>query len=494
VLQHCLRYAATGTLLCAAALTGWGQQAPKPGDDFDTQAARGTVVGRVTCRDDPSQSYALYLPSEYSPERAWPIMFAFDPLGRGKTAVEIYKDAAEKYGYIVVGSNNSRNGPSARQLEAAQAVWLDTHRRFTIDKNRVYTTGLSGGARVATAFALYCYTCHVAGVIAQGAAYPTMDGSKPPPNVQFVYYAIVGDADLNYPEIVALRRKKTDSGEPSKTKIYPGPHQWAPPQIVEEGMAWLELKAMQAGTKKVDPPFVDKMFDKTQTEATEAERRGDALGQYYALRSLTEDFKGLEDVTAFAGKLAEVKASKALKVQEHDQQREIQEQAQLTATVAGELAQFGGASVRAPAGPGQFGAAGDTAESSGGQHIVSVMSDYRRRANSTSRDHLIYARAFSQLLVQGMEAGQDALRENHVSLAIAYFELMSEANPDQAWPLLALAKARVRAGDKKAAVKALEQAVHHGLKSAQTLTEDPELEPLASDPEFQRIVATLKAQ
>jgi tetratricopeptide (TPR) repeat protein len=237
------------------------------------------------------------------------------------------------------------------------------------------------------------------------------------------------------------------------------------------------------------------MFDKTRAEANEAEQRGDALGQYYALRSLTEDFKGLEDVTAFAGKLAEVKASKALKVAEHDQQREIQEQAQLTATVAGELAQLGGAAiVRAPAGPTELATAGDTAESSGRQHIVSVMSDYRRRAASPGRDHLVYARAFSQLLVQGMEAGQDALRENHVSLAIAYFELMSEANPDQAWPWLALAEARVRAGDRKAAVKALEQAVHHGLKSAQTLTEDPELKPLASDPAFQRIVATLKAQ
>ena len=93
-----------------------------------------------------------------------------------------------------------------------------------------------------------------------------------------------------------------------------------------------------------------------------------------------------------------------------------------------------------------------------------------------------------------MEAGQGALRENHVSLAIAYFELLSEANPDQAWPLLALAEARVRAGDKKAAVKALEQAVRRGLKSPQTLTEDPELEPLESDPAFQRIVTALKAQ
>src|SRR5205085_1091253 len=100
----------------------------------------------------------------YSPDRRWPILYAFDPFARGKTAVEVYKLAAEKYGYIVAASNNSKNGPVAEQLAAAQAVWLDTHRRFAIDKDRVYTTGLSGGARVATSFALYCYTCAVDGV------------------------------------------------------------------------------------------------------------------------------------------------------------------------------------------------------------------------------------------------------------------------------------------------------------------------------------------
>src|SRR5436190_11059743 len=118
--------------------------------DLDIQKHPGTVVSRLVCHDDPAQSYALYLPSKYSPDRRWPILYAFDPFARGKAAVEVYKLAAEKYGYIVVASNNSKNGPVAEQLAAAQAVWLDTHRRFAIDKDRVYTTGLSGGARVAT--------------------------------------------------------------------------------------------------------------------------------------------------------------------------------------------------------------------------------------------------------------------------------------------------------------------------------------------------------
>lgn len=422
----------------------------------------------------------MYLPSRYSPVRDWPIIYAFDPFARGKTAVEEYKDAAEKYGYIVVGSNNSKNGPVSVQLAAAQALWLDTHRRFAIDKNRVYTTGLSGGARVATAFALYCYTCAVAGVIAHGAGYPVAQNAKQPANDHFAYYVAIGDADFNFPEIVALRKKKEDAGAPCKVKIYAGPHQWAPPDVVEDAIEWLELKAMQAGTEKVDPAFVSRLFEGTQSEAVQAEQRGDVLTQYYALRSLVEDFKGLEDTAQFAAKLATVKNSREFKKAEHELQGDIDEQARLTAAAAGELTQL--AASDAEAQPGLA------------HHIASVMLDLRRRANSNSTDHLVYSRAFTQLWIQGLETGQDAFRENNFALAATYFELMAEASPDQAWPLVLLAEARVRVGNKKAALKAIEQAVQHGLKRAQTLTQDPELQPLASDPEFQRIVRGLSEQ
>ena len=71
---------------------------------------RGETIPDVRCADDALQGYALYLPSCYTADREWPVIFAFDPGGRGLNPVERYKKAAEKYGYIVAGSNNSRNG------------------------------------------------------------------------------------------------------------------------------------------------------------------------------------------------------------------------------------------------------------------------------------------------------------------------------------------------------------------------------------------------
>jgi dienelactone hydrolase len=441
---------------------------------FDAQRARGAVVSSLTCLDDSAQSYALYLPSHYSPEQRWPIIYAFDPFARGKTAVEVYQAAAERYGYIVAASNNSKNGPVAPQLEAAQAVWNDTHRRFAIDRNRVYTTGLSGGARVATSFAMYCYTCAITGVIAHGAGYPVGLGTKQPANDHFIYYAAVGDADFNYPELALLRKKKDEQGAQFKLKVYPGPHQWAPPEIAEDAVAWLELKAMQAGTKKPDPLFIEGLFTATQAEAVQAEQHSDTLAQYYALRSLLFDFKGLKDASAWENKVTALKASKAWKSALQHEQREIDLQQSLVATAQGELAQFGSAD--------------PDAQISSGHRIASVLADLRRRAHANNNESTVYSRAFTQLFIQGMEAGQDEFRNNRLSAAAAYFELMAEAAPDQVWPLVALAEARVRAGNKKAALKALEEASQRGLKHPEALAQDLELQPLASEPAFQRIV------
>lgn len=467
--RHRLTLKVTSVFLLVAA--AWPQEHEKPA--FDPQTARGTMVNSVACLEDSKQSYALYLPSRYSPDQRWPIIYAFDPFARGKTAVEVYQAAAEKYGYIVVGSNNSKNGPVAPQLEAAQAVWNDTHRRFAIDKDRVYTTGLSGGARVATSFAMYCYTCAITGVIAHGAGYPVGFSTKQTANDHFIYYAAVGDVDFNYPELALLRKKKDEQGAQFKVKVYPGPHQWAPPEIAEDAVAWLELKAMQSGTRKADPVFSERLFAATQAEAAQAEQHSDTLAQYYAVRSLVFDFKGLTDASAWEAKLNALKASKALKNAVQHEQHEIDLQQSLVATAQGELAQLG--------------AADQDAQISSGHRIASVLADLRR-AYSTGSESTVYSRAFTQLFIQGMEAGQEEFRNHRLSSAAVYFQLMAEAAPDQVWPLVALAETRVRAGNKKAALKALEEASQRGLKHPEALAQDPELQPLASEPAFQKIV------
>jgi hypothetical protein len=91
---------------------------------------RGQIIDDVPCEGDDSQHYALYLPSNFTLERQWPVILVFDPGARGRIGVERYQAAAEKYGYIVAGSNNSRNGSVQVSLNAAMAMAADLDNRF----------------------------------------------------------------------------------------------------------------------------------------------------------------------------------------------------------------------------------------------------------------------------------------------------------------------------------------------------------------------------
>ncbi len=111
----------------------------KAGDELP----RGQVIEKVACRAGSSQSYALYLPSAWTPGRHLPILYCVDPGARGKVPVELCSEAAEKYGWIVVGSNNSRNGPNVPLNSIVATQWQDTRERFAPDDRRADAAGFS---------------------------------------------------------------------------------------------------------------------------------------------------------------------------------------------------------------------------------------------------------------------------------------------------------------------------------------------------------------
>jgi predicted esterase len=199
----------------------------------------GRIIDRVVCEADAEQSYALYLPSKFTPDRQWPVIFAFDPRARGRIPVERFQPAAEKYGYIVAGSNNSRNGPWEPNTVAVRAMTEDVQARFPIDSKRVYTSGFSGGARVAMQVALS--TGKIAGVIAAGAGFPD---ARPRRTVHFAVFGVAGTEDFNYLEIRQLERELRSPGRFS----YPAAgHAWFSTEVAMDAIEWMQIQSGLAG-------------------------------------------------------------------------------------------------------------------------------------------------------------------------------------------------------------------------------------------------------
>ena len=228
---------------------------------FNVCAAEGLQAGklieRVTCKADPTQSYALYIPSKGN-ANPLPIIYFFDPHGSGVLPLNKYRSLADAYGFILVGSNNSKNGNDWSSTERIwQQLSADTKVRLKIDGSRIYTGGFSGGAKVAGYVAIQ--HTEIKGVIAGGAGLP--DGVQAD-NFNFSFTAIAGEGDMNLTELIAISRDLDKTRTRHHILFFDGKHEWAPAGTMETAFAGLQLDGMLRSLIPKDNTFIDRFAAK----------------------------------------------------------------------------------------------------------------------------------------------------------------------------------------------------------------------------------------
>ena len=267
---------------------------------FAQDLPHGKIIDDVKCKADATQSYALYVPSNYSADNKWSVILAFDPRGRGRIPVERFEAAAEKFGYIVAGSNNSRNGPAQVSLTASKAMLEDLQARFSIDPKRLYAAGQSGGARFAMDLALS--TKQFAGVIASSAGFAHPRGGEVA--LDFAVFGTAGTDDFNYQE---MRRFDRQLSSPHRVQIFAGDHTWLPSSLAVEALEWMEIQAMKSVARAKHDALIDHSFNSRRVQLAAMRDTGEI---WRANKSLAADFEGLRDVKAFADAAAAFESSK----------------------------------------------------------------------------------------------------------------------------------------------------------------------------------------
>jgi len=261
-------------------------------DDFET----GKVIPKVTCITDDSISYSLYLPSNYDPDKKFPVIFAFDAHAEGEIPVNLFKDMAERYGYILVGSNNSQNGLSQDQsMHFYEVMSDDVLGRFSVDRSRVYTAGFSGGSRVASSVAIF--KGGIAGVIGCSAGFPAL---AEPIQFRFDYIGFVGDEDMNYLEMVTLQDALKQSGYRHHLVVFKGKHTWPPKSYIPEAFIWMEANAMKDMKTVKKEEFVDATIKVWMHQASTLE----------AAKKFPEAFEKYQQIISFFDGLADMKEAR----------------------------------------------------------------------------------------------------------------------------------------------------------------------------------------
>ena len=65
---------------------------------------------------------------------------------------------------------------------------------------------------------------------------------------------------------------------------------------------------------------------------------------------------------------------------------------------------------------------------------------------------------------------------------------------DDPWPVLLLADTHAVAGNRRLAIKDLQEAVRRGLKDREVVESDPQLQSLKSEPEFQKLLMGMEGK
>jgi poly(3-hydroxybutyrate) depolymerase len=459
-------------LLAAPAFAAEPAPPAKPAD-----FPRGTLVEKVTCVGQADQAYALYLPSNYTPERRWPILYAFDARAGGRRVAELFQKAAETHGWIVVSSwNTASDGPMEPNFTAMHALWADTHARFAIDDSRVYAAGYSGTVRFACILALTAPGT-IAGIIGAGAGFPF--GTPPKKDNPFVFFGTVGDRDFNYYEMNDLDEAMGKLGLPHRIEHFAGPHDWPPVELANQAVAWMEVQAMKAGKREKNPALVEAEWTRDRDRARAAAHPADALHTWSAMAA---DYAGLRDVSEAQREAAALAASPACQQELRDRAARDRRDKDLLARAPGILARSNPGN--APVTPAQIAAE------------LKVPELKARAASADPEESLSAKRILNTYLGQtGFYLPQSYLEKKEYDRAAFMLSINAEIRSEDPgiWVEIASVHARKGKAGTKKALEALRTAVDKGLSDPAELDRPPFAE-LRRDEAFQRILTEVSAR
>ncbi len=433
-------------------------------------APRGTIVSEVAPLADPSQTYELYLPTRFDPRQKWPLLLIFDPRARGRDATELFRPAAEEFGWILAASNRTASdGLAESNQRAINAMFPDVMRRLPVDERRIHATGFSGGAVLSWTIGLL--GGKLAGVISV-CGRPAPEHLDRRPN--FAFYAATGRTDFNYLPTLELMKIAEQAGVRRRLEVFDGPHAWFPPALARQAIAWLELGESRAGLATLSAEKTDQLFAEERAAAEALLAGGDPIDAERRARNVATAFRGLAEVGDLerrADELAKssayreaVKAAKAAERYETLGTRRIAEasaamQREEPPTVAALRHQLGLEELLRRAS--ESGAMGDAA-------------------------HRLLARLHSQFsfyLVREWIAAGDYRR------ALPALEVATEARPEDPFGWYNFACVLARSNAPERAIAALGRALDAGLPRPEQMATDEDLASLRGRTDFAALLA-----
>ena len=188
---------------------------------FLTCFAQDVGIKERTLESDEGQRYLVRLPVRYNSEKLHPLFIAIHWLnGTALQQVDEWKFLCNKNGYILVCPQFSEGYQHIRKKEDLRLMEIisEVEREFSVDRNKIYLVGHSGGAQFAHRFAFKHPFMKAVCVLAGG------EYDDPPSSVEarkVKYFVGVGEEDKRYKAMTGLYSLLKRKGYDAEFKSFP---------------------------------------------------------------------------------------------------------------------------------------------------------------------------------------------------------------------------------------------------------------------------------
>lgn len=269
---------------------------------------KGVVIDSLPVNDTIDESFALFLPMAFeNGAKPLPVIFVFDPEGRGKTAAQLFKPAAEDQGYIIASSNNiSSENDFQENVRIAARLINGATSRIPMDYSGISAAGFSEGARVASSIP-FVYK-NIYGVIAVSDHQMNFDLLND--RNKFYFVGMAGEKDFATHSIRRVAEGLDVMNFPVATYFYEGGHEWPNPALISTGVADLTLEAMRRGKRPRDLSLVEKLYKHDFARVNKLMSNGEYVRAYNFMEHLRSKYDELWNISEIKEKQRQLRRSR----------------------------------------------------------------------------------------------------------------------------------------------------------------------------------------
>ncbi len=437
----------------------------------------GAVTEHVLSGSDSGLHYAVYLPSAFNVESPHPVIFLMDPRGRALVPIELFKEVADRLGYVLMSSYDTLSDADsayAMNDRALSTMLVDAQVRFRIDPARLYLAGFSGTAHYAwdTAASLDGY---VAGIFGSGdglamdliEAAGVLKMRRPP-----AYFGAAGTGDFNFDGARSRDLALDDTSIPHRFATFEGDHSWPPQHVAADAVLWFHLNAMRQGLTALDSTFVDSLFTVDMTRAHSLQQRGQLAAAHRQYREINADYAGLQD-------LSEVKREIGLLALNPGLRRQVGQQSDLTR-------RFTLYTLRMHEVANAQRKTDDPIPLARALRVLQIDELTAKASESQDSEESAAARRMlaAAFVRFSFYEARHYFEERDYARAASVLRVAQSIRPQSPHNCLRLARAEAQLGNIKQALDAIECAVQGGL-DRRMIQEDALLDPIREDPGFE---------